>query len=81
MHHGAAEVSRRTDGGGGVSTDIKTKLISRKHVNEFALVMAKNRAHRFTRVGGAFFIKGEAHLKEFIRFCVRSLPSKGKTIT
>ena len=60
---------------------MSTKLISRRHVKDFALVMAKNRAHQFTRVGGAFFIKAEAHLKEFIRAYVRSLPSKGKTIT
>lgn len=60
---------------------MSTKLISRKHVKEFALAMAKNRTHKFTRVGGEFFIKVEANVKEFIRSYVRSLPSKGKTIT
>ncbi len=60
---------------------MSTKLISRKHVKEFALAMATSRAHRFTRVGAAFFIKVEANAKEFIRSYVRSLPSKGKTIT
>ncbi len=58
-----------------------TKLISRKHVKDFALTMAKQRTHQFTRVGGDFFIKVEANVKEFIRAYVRSLPSKGMTIT
>ncbi len=60
---------------------MSTKLISRKHVKEFALAMAENRTHQFTRVGGEFFIKVEASVKEFVRNYVRSLPSKGKTIT
>jgi len=64
-----------------MSTDVKTKLISRKHVKDFALAMAAHRSHKFTRVGGEFFIKAEANLKEFIRSYVKSLPSKGKTIT
>jgi hypothetical protein len=64
-----------------MSADVKTKLISRKHVKDFALAMATQRTHRFTRVGGEFFIKVEAHVKEFIRSYVKSLPSKGKTIT
>jgi hypothetical protein len=63
-----------------MSAEVKTKLISRKHVKAFALAMAQRRAHQFTRVGGDFFIKAEAHLKEFIRNYVGSLPSKGKTI-
>lgn len=57
-----------------------TKLISRKHVKEFALTVAGQRSHKFTRVGGEFFIKVEGQVKEFIRCYVRSLPSKGKTI-
>ena len=60
---------------------MSTKLISRKHVKDFALTVAGQRAHKFTRVGGEFFIKVEAHVKEFVRQYVRSLPSKGKTIT
>ena len=76
MHHGAVEVSGGPGGGGRVST----KLISRKHVKDFALSVASQRAHQFTRVGGEFFIKAEANLKEFVRQYVRSLPSKGKTI-
>ena len=58
-----------------------TKLISRKHVKDFALTVAGQPAHKFTRVGGEFFIKAEANVKEFIRNYVRALPSKGKTIT
>ena len=60
---------------------MSTKLISRKHVKAFALAMAEGRAHKFTRVGGEFFIKVEANVKTFVRSYVRSLPSKGKTIT
>jgi hypothetical protein len=55
-------------------------LINRRKVKEFALEMAKSRAHKFTRVGGDFLIKCEGNLKEFIRNSVRRLPSKGKTI-
>ena len=56
-------------------------LINRKKVKEFALEMAKHRAHKFTRVGRDFFIKCEANLKTFIRSHVHRLPSKGNTIT
>ena len=63
-----------------MSAEIKVKLISKKHVRQFAMHMAESRAHRFTRVGGEFFIKCEANLKEFIRSYVHRLPSKGKTI-
>ena len=55
-------------------------LINRRKVKEFALEMAKHRAHKFTRVGSEFLIKCEANLKEFIRASVHRLPSKGKTI-
>ncbi len=61
-------------------SDIKVRLINRKHVKEFALEMAKGRAHKFTRVGGEFLLKCEGHLKAFIRQQVHALPSKGKTI-
>jgi hypothetical protein len=64
-----------------VSAGIKTRLISRKHVKDFALAVASQRTHRFTRVGGEFFVKAEANLKEFVRTYVQRLPSKGKTIT
>jgi hypothetical protein len=55
-------------------------LINRRKVKEFALEMAKHRAHKFTRVGSDFFVKCEGNLKEFIRNYVHRLPSKGKTI-
>jgi hypothetical protein len=55
-------------------------LINRSKVKQLALEMAKGRAHKFTRVGGGFFIKCEGQLKEFIRNYVHRLPSKGKTI-
>ena len=64
-----------------MSADVKTRLISRKHVKDFALTVAGQRAHKFTRVGGEFFVKVEAHVKEFIRGYVGRLPSKGKTIS
>ena len=32
-------------------------LINRKKVKEFALEMAKHRAHKLTRVGSGFFVK------------------------
>jgi hypothetical protein len=55
-------------------------LINRSKVKLFALEMAKGRAHKFTRVGGDFFVKCEANLKEFIRNQVLRHPSVGKTI-
>ena len=58
----------------------KVKLINKKHVKQFALACAEPRAHKFTRVSGEFYIRCEAHLKEFIRQDVHHLPSKGKTI-
>ncbi len=63
-----------------MSAGIKTKLISRKHVKLFALAAAEKRSHKFTRVGGDFYIRCESNLKEFIRQSVQQLPSKGKTI-
>jgi bifunctional non-homologous end joining protein LigD len=65
--------------GGGMS-EIRVKLINKKHVKAFALEMAKGRAHKFTRVGGDFLLLSEGRLKEFIRSHVRSLPSSRKTI-
>ena len=59
---------------------MKTPLINRAQVKQFALEIAAKRAHRFTRVGNDFFLRCEAHMKEFIRQYVNSLPSKGKTI-
>ncbi len=59
---------------------VKVHLLNRKRVKEFALEMAKDRAHKFTRVGGDFLLRCEGQLKSFIRNEVRRLPSKGKTI-
>ena len=61
-------------------SQVTVHLINKKHVKEFALEMAKDRAHKFTRVGGDFLLLCEGQLKEFIRGYVRRLPSKGKTI-
>ncbi len=58
----------------------KVILLNRKHVREFALEMAKARAHKFTRVGSDFFLKCEGQLKAFIRSEVQRHPSVGKTI-
>ena len=55
-------------------------LINKKKVKEFALEMAKTRAHKFTRVGNDFLLKCEGQLKEYVRGYVQRLPSKGKTI-
>ena len=59
---------------------VTVRLISRKHVREFALEMAKTRAHKFTRVGGDFFLKCEGQLKALIRSEVHRHPSVGKTL-
>ena len=59
---------------------MKTPLINRAKVKEFALAVAGKRTHLFTRVGEEFFLKCEASTKEFIRQYVNRLPSKGKTI-
>ena len=58
----------------------KVHLLNRKHVREFALEMAKSRAHKFTRVGAEFFLRCEGQLKAFIRSEVQRHPSVGKTI-
>ena len=55
-------------------------LINKKHVKEFALQMAKDRAHKFTRVGSGFLVQCEGNLKNFIRGYIQRMPSKGKTI-
>ena len=55
-------------------------LINRRKVKEFALEMAKHRAHKFTRVGQEFYDRCEVNLKNYIRDQVHRHPSKGKTI-
>ena len=57
-----------------------TRLLNRRQVKAFALETAKARAHKFTRVGGGFYVTCEASLKEFIRAHIQRHPSKGKTI-
>jgi hypothetical protein len=59
---------------------LSVRLISRKHVRAFALEVAKQRAHKFTRVGSEFFLKCEGQLKAFIRSEVQRHPSVGKTL-
>jgi hypothetical protein len=55
-------------------------LLNRKQVKGYALEQARQRAHKFTRVGNDFYVKCEAHLREFIAHYIHRLPSKGKTI-
>jgi hypothetical protein len=55
-------------------------MINRRKVRQFALEMAKSRAHKFTRVGSEFYDRCEVNLKEFIRNQVQRHPSVGKTI-
>jgi len=42
-----------------MSGPVKVRLINRRHCKEFALEMAKGRAHRFTRVSGDFLLTCE----------------------
>ncbi len=58
----------------------KVRLLNRKNVRQFALEMAKHRAHRFTRVGGDFLLKCEGQLKAFLRAEVQRHPSVGRTL-
>ena len=55
-------------------------LINRRQVKQYALERARSRAHKFSRVGSDFYVKCEAHLREFIQNYIHRLPSKGKTI-
>lgn len=55
-------------------------LLNKRQVREFTLTQAQQRAHKFTRVGGDFYVKCEASLREFIRNYLHRLPSMGKTI-
>ena len=57
-------------------------LINRSKVKEFALEMAKHRAHKFTRVGSGFFIKceGEPQDSSFVPRSTAS-PPKAKPST
>ena len=55
-------------------------LLNKRQVREYALHRARFRVHKFTRVGGGFYVKCEAHLRDFIDKEIHRLPSKGKTI-
>lgn len=55
-------------------------MINKRLVRNFALEMAKQRSHKFTRVGAGFYVLCEANLKAFIRGHVMRMPSKGRTI-
>lgn len=59
---------------------MKTQLVNKRQVREFALSVAQQRYHKFSRVGGEFFVKCEAVLRSYIASHVAGLPSKGKTI-
>jgi hypothetical protein len=55
-------------------------LLNRTKVREFALAMAKGRAHKFTRVSEEFLLLCEAELKTRIRERIHRMPSVGRTI-
>jgi len=55
-------------------------LLNKRQVKLYALERASHRAHKFTRVGGDFYVKCEANLRLFIGSYIHRLPSKGKTI-
>ncbi len=55
-------------------------LINRTKVREFALQMAKSRAHKFTRVSEDFLLQCEGILKTHIREQIHRHPSVGRTI-
>jgi hypothetical protein len=57
-----------------------SSLLNHRQVKQYALAQASHRAHKFTRVGGDFYVKCEAHLRQFIANYIHRLPSKGKTI-
>ena len=61
-----------------MSSEIRVRLISCKRVKEFALEVAKSRAHKFSRVGGEFLLQCEVNLKQFISNYIRRLPSRGR---
>lgn len=63
-----------------MSVESKTPMLNRSKVRQFALTMAEQRAHKFTRVGGEFYVRCEVNLKAFIRDQVHCHPSLGKTI-
>ena len=55
-------------------------LINKRAVKSFAMKVASERHHRFTRVSQEFYSKTEAVLRRFINEHVHRLPSSGRTI-
>ena len=56
------------------------QLINRQAVKRFAIGVASERHHKFTRVSEEFLAKCEESVREFIRGQIQRLPSSGKTI-
>jgi hypothetical protein len=60
---------------------MRTPLINRKHVRDWALDWAKaNREHKFERVSESFLIGCQIHLRNYIIDQVKRHPSKGITL-
>jgi hypothetical protein len=55
-------------------------LTNKRAVKAFALKVAGERHHKFTRVADDFYDRCEGILRSFIREHVHRLPSSGKTI-
>lgn len=55
-------------------------LINKKAVKQYALTVAKGRAHKFTRVSSDFFNTMNAKVRNIIDQHIHSLPSVGCTI-
>lgn len=55
-------------------------LINKRAVKRFAMKVASERHHRFSRIGQEFLDKAEGCLRQFIRDHVHRLPSSGRTI-
>jgi len=58
----------------------KTIFINKAQVKKFALEVAKNRYHKFTRVSNEFLVDVDSKIRGIIINHVNSLPSVGKTI-
>ena len=55
-------------------------LINKRAVKRYAMKVAADRHHRFSRVGEEFYDKIEGLLRHYIRDHVHRLPSSGRTI-
>jgi hypothetical protein len=58
----------------------KTPLINRAAVKKLALEIARNRAHKYTRVSAEFLCDMDARLRGMIVSHIHGMPSKGMTI-